>query len=435
MCDLLIYTPTQTNRVLFTFQFIFSEVLIADYQITSDKDEFLRYEGPVLNYSHQPLGKGMWIQSNPIMLESGIRDVDVKPSRWNRLPALFSCGPGPDLPFDPIAASFFLLSRYEEYLDFKPDELGRFPASQSVAFKNDFLEIPVVDHWAYKLGQILSVRYPELKFKKRSFKFLSTIDVDQAWAYKNKSVYRKLGGGILSLIKADFSDLKRRISTLILAKEDPFDTYQYIEEAHHSINKIYFFQIGKYGPLDKNIPGNHPRMKSLIQSLKKRTDIGLHPSIRSVRFKELEGELNSLEDILGYEVKKSRQHYILLKFPKTYRQLIRIGIKEDFSMGFHDAPGFRAGTASPFYFYDLPNDKITNLKLFPFQVMDSCLNITMGLSPGDALKKIQTLIEATKAVNGHFIIIWHNSSLGEAMEWKGWRSVFEKMIRMGEDKR
>ena len=430
MSDLLIYTPTQTNRVIFTFQFIFSEILIADYHISSDKDEFFSYEGPVLNYSHQPLGKGMWIQSNPIMLETGVRDMDVKFSTWNRLPALFGCGPGPDLPFDPIAASFFLLSRYEEYLDFKPDDLGRFPASQSVAFKNEFLEVPVVDLWAYKLGQILSVRYPELKFKARNSKFLSTIDVDQAWAYKYKNISRKLGGGILSLIKADFSDLKRRISTLILAKEDPFDTFQYIENSHHSVKALYFFQVGKNGPLDKNLPGNHPRMKSLIRDLKNITDIGLHPSTRSVRFKELAGELILLQDILGSEVKKSRQHYILLKFPKTYRQLIQIGIKEDFSMGFHDAPGFRAGTASPFYFYDLLNDEITDLKLFPFQVMDSCLNRTMGLSTGAAMEKIQTLYDATKAVNGHFISIWHNSSLGEAGEWKGWRRVFEEMLRM-----
>ena len=430
MSDLLIYTPTQTNRVLFTFQFIFTEILITDYSITSDKDKFISYEGPVLNYSHQPLGKGMWIQSHPIMLETGIRQVDVTPSKWNKLPVLFSCGPGPDLPFDPIAASFFLISRYEEYLDFKPDDLGRFPASKSVASKYDFLEVPVVDIWAQKLGQILKVRFPELKFEERNFRVLSTIDVDQAWAFRYKSFFRKMGGGIKSLVKAEFQDFKWRISTLMLGKEDPFDTYKYIEEAHHSINYMYFIQVGKYGPMDKNLPGKHPRMKALIQSLKDRVEIGLHPSLRSGRFKELENELIVLQDILGTGVKKSRQHYILLKFPKTYRQLIRIGIKEDFSMGFPDAPGFRAGTASPFYFYDLPDDEITDLKLHPFQVMDSCLNRTMGLSPEEATKKIQSLYDACRAVNGQFISIWHNSSLGEDREWKGWRNVFEEMIRM-----
>ncbi len=433
MSELLIYTPTQTNRVLYTFQFIFTEILITDYHITSDKDEFFRYEGPVLNYSHQPLGKGMWIQSHPIMLETGISKVDVKPSKWNQLPVLFTCGPGPDLPFDPIAGSFFLISRYEEYLDFTPDELGRFPASQSVAAKNDFLEVPIVDLWAHKLRQILTIRFPDLKFKQRNFRFLSTIDVDQAWAFRHKSIFRKLGGGIKSLVKAEFQDFKWRLSTLMLGKADPFDTYKYIEEAHSSIDYMYFFQVGKYGPKDKNLPGKHPRMEALIQSLKSRVEIGLHPSIRSARFKELENELTVLQDILGAEVKKSRQHYILLKFPKTYRQLIRIGIKEDYSMGFPDAPGFRAGTASPFYFYDLPNDKITDLKLYPFQVMDSCLNRTMGLPPEDALKKIRSLYDACRAVNGQFISIWHNSSLGEDREWKGWKKVFEEMLGMNND--
>jgi hypothetical protein len=44
-----------------------------------------------------------------------------------------------DLPFDPLAATFYLVSRYEEYLPFIPDEHGRFPAKQSFAFSNGFL--------------------------------------------------------------------------------------------------------------------------------------------------------------------------------------------------------------------------------------------------------------------------------------------------------
>ena len=138
------------------------------FEITCKKEDFLRSGKPVLNYSQVPLNKGIWIQSHSLLFDEGITRVDPLPGKWKELPVLFQTGAGPDLPFDPLAASFYLLTRFEEYFPFRPDERFRFPAAESLAYMEGFLEDPVVDLWARKIRNILKVRYPDLVFRERN---------------------------------------------------------------------------------------------------------------------------------------------------------------------------------------------------------------------------------------------------------------------------
>ncbi len=430
MSKLLLYTPEISPRIRYIFQFVFGVILGLEYKITDDKDDFLRYGGPVLNYSRQPLGKGLWIENQSFLSESSVRSFDVKPGIWRGVPVLFKTSPAPDLPFDLFSASFYMISRYEEYLTFKPDLFGRYPAKDSLAYKQNFLDQPVVDIWVRKLGQILKVRYPELPVKKPVFSFISTIDVDQAWAYLNKGLLRNVGGGLKFLSRADLKELQRRIGTLLNMRKDPFDTYNFIKEIHnkYSLRPVFFFQVGRYGKYDKNLHGENPAMKRLIRELNRVAEIGIHPSFKSDQFHELEKEILTFKNIMENLPHKSRQHYIRLQFPKTYRNLLESGVKEDYSMGFPEMPGFRVGTAHPFRFYDLGEETETELTVFPFLLMDTCLNEKLKLEPEQAVSLIMDFMTKVKKTGGNFIPLWHNSSLSDEGEWKGWRYVYERML-------
>ena len=98
-------------------------------------------------------------------------------------------------------------------------------------------------------------------------------------------------------------------------------------------------------------------------------------------------------------------------------------------MGFPDEPGFRAGIARPYYFYDVSEDQQTGLKIIPFQVMDATLYKYKNLDPVASKEVIFKLIDETRKVGGLFVSIWHNTSLLDNPDWQGWREVFEFMLK------
>ena len=98
-------------------------------------------------------------------------------------------------------------------------------------------------------------------------------------------------------------------------------------------------------------------------------------------------------------------------------------------MGYAEQSGFRASICSPYYFYDLNTEMSTNLKIFPFTVMEATYQYYTKSTPKEAIHLITTLMEKVKKVNGTFISVWHNESLCEKGIWKGWKIVYEKMLK------
>jgi hypothetical protein len=139
-------------------------------------------------------------------------------------------------------------------------------------------------------------------------------------------------------------------------------------------------------------------------------------------------EKNRLENVVIRPVTKSRQHFNRLEIPKTYHTLIDNDIREEYTMGYHTHLGFRAGTCSPFYFYDLDYEIQTPLKVFPFCATDELLKLHLKLSPKEALDKIKSLQEEVKKANGTFISIFHNAILSDMDSNKDWADVYREML-------
>ena len=142
-------------------------------------------------------------------------------------------------------------------------------------------------------------------------------------------------------------------------------------------------------------------------------------------------ETARLSKILKLEVERSRQHFLKLILPETYRNLINNDITHDYTMGYAEIPGFRASICTPFPFFDLDQDAQTNLIIHPFMVMDGTLHDYMKLSPQKAIATIIELINEVRKVGGTFIPLWHNQSLNEESDWKGWLEVYVKMVEEG----
>ena len=416
---LLIYTHTITNRVKYTFDLVLKSVLGISYEITNNLETFEKNQGAKISYTTAPVSKELFFESTGLLFETGI-NASSFPS---------------DIEKDMFASSFFLASRYEEYIPFVADNYGRFSASRSYSFKNNLLHRPMINIWADGLMKKIPGCYPEVTFPVKKYSYTPTIDIDNAYAYLGKSLGRTLGGYARAITKTDSDDFSKRMSVLNGKEKDPYDTYGLQAELHtkHKLKPVYFFLLGDWAENDKNLPHTSPVMQSLIKDIASKATTGIHPSFASNQMPEkIKVEKGRLKEITGKEITKSRQHFLKLRFPETYRNLITSGITDDYTMGFAEDIGFRAGLCTPFFWYDLKEEKQTQLTVHPFAVMDGTLNNYLKLSPEQAVEKVKNVIQEVKNVKGELITIWHNETLSDWREWRGWRDVYEKIIKLAQ---
>ncbi|HEX5002849.1 MAG TPA: polysaccharide deacetylase family protein [Bacteroidia bacterium] len=420
-----------TPRVRYTFDLVFRELLGIRYHCLTSIDEFNAASGAKLSYGDHATGDEIFIFASRLLFEKGIEDQQISVFEWNGTKAFYGSHPKYDMPFDPFAATFYLVSRYEEYLPHLRDSHDRYDTTESLAFQKGFLQKPLVNIWALMLKEILKSKYPDLYFPERKYRYISTIDIDNAWAYQQKGFMRTMGAFARSLINFDLEEFTQRLRVLAHIEKDPYDTYEFQFELQKrfKFKSIYFFLLGEYGLNDKNVPPESRKFRSLIKSIADYADAGIHPSYGSNKNPEqLRKEVAELSRILKREVTRSRQHFLVLKLPETYRRLIERDITDDYTMGYALQVGFRASICTPFYFYDLDNEQATNLKIHPFAVMDATLKYYMKVEPEQAMSHILPLIREVKAVHGDFISLWHNESMSENKLWSGWKTVYEQMV-------
>ena len=429
---MLIYTIHDTPRFRYAAHCLLDPIL-SDVFITNDEAQFQSHPGPKMAYGSCPASDAIHIPViGNLVWQGAPQKHDIKCGTWHSTPILYA-GDG-DVPFDVFAATFFLLSRYEEYAPYQGDAMGRFTSSLSVTGDPSLLQRPLIDEWRQLLMQTILVKWPEIEIKKNSYRFYSSIDVDSAFAYVGKGFVRSCGGFAKDVWKRDWRNLKSRLSTLLQRNADKYDTYGYIQNTlqRYGCEHIYFFQLSDWAKYDRNVSHTSEVLRRKIKDVSSVYTVGVHPGVRSNFNKQvLETEKSRLENIIGQEVHHSRQHYLMLKFPTTYQELIRVGIKEDFTMGYADAIGFRAGTSMPFYWYDLQQDCVTPLLVHPIAMMDTTLRKYMHLAPQEAMQAGRTLIDHVRAVSGQCLVVWHNETLSESDGWEGWRPVWEDQLAYG----
>lgn len=429
---ILVYSHKITPRLTYSFKQIFKRILQMEILFTNKIDEFIAHDGPKLSYTKNPLGNEFFVRNHLLLYEQGIRDVEFKVHDWNGIPSFFSVGEQSAIPYDIFAATFFLVSRYEEYYPQVHDEYDRYFAQNSTAVQNGFLDKPLIDIWAYRLLDLLKLKFPDYPFPQRHYQQISTINVNEAFAYQHKGFFRNTAGFIRDLTHFKMDEVVRRFLVLIRVKKDPYDNYDEIIQLTKSkkVKTIFFFLFSEYNTYDKNVSFSNYGYKMLVKSVVDFVPFGQLFSYFTMKdTPKLIKEKNRFENVVIRPVIKSRQHFNRLEIPRTYQTLIDNDIREEYTMGYHTQMGFRAGTCSPFYFYDLDYEIQTPLKVFPFCVTDELLKLHLKLSPQEALEKIRTLQQEVKKVNGLFISIFHNAILSDMESNKDWADVYEEMLQ------
>ncbi len=351
------------------------------------------------------------------------------------------------LGFDPFAFAFYSLSRYEEYFPYNSDSLKRFSHQQSIAFKQNWGALPYLDLALVKLYLSLNLKVEEFY----RFKIHTTIDIDIAYRFLGRPVFRQLGAWfkypqwMLARIKTYLTRVDAFASNRTVVPYLETGGKTTLENA-----QVFVLCSEKNTKYNKQVMRSFGPWKRDIKQLNSITQIGLHPSLNVSMVTLSQSKLTPLDQdetpmytlhpnslVLWNNEKlwlertsglipilNSRQHYIHLLFPFTYRYLTQLGIKNDWSMGFAQDLGYRAGTAMPFLWYDLLEDKTTNLTIHPFALMDVTLKNYLNLHPEEAYKITSVMKHICAVLGVPFTFIVHNESLSGLQGWEGWQEVF-----------
>ncbi|MGJ8666830.1 MAG: polysaccharide deacetylase family protein [Patiriisocius sp.] len=425
---LLIFTQKVTPRVTYAFKHICTRILGIEVKFTTEIETFISHTGAKISYGKQALGNELFFQSHGLLTQMGIESVDVSVKKWEGISGFFFTNDKSAMPFDLFAASFYLLSRYEEYQPHVKDALGRYPASESLAFKNGFLKTPVIDVWAHKFKMILNETFNDLKFPKKKLKTSVIVNAQAPYAYVQKGAYRSLIAYFKDLVGLRFNAILNRTRVIFGFRRDPYDTFKWLVNVtkNNRLKLCIFFLLGEASSFEESINTHRNRFKTLIKLVADYHQVGLLISEKALRNPEiLKTEKNKLEHITNRNLLGSLNLHFVVNLPDIYRNLVELEIEKDYTMVYENVVGFRAGTCTPFLFYDLDYEIRTPLIIYPV----SCTSRGFSrMSPNDISDTVKSLLETVRSVDGTFSMIFSNHDFSIDPNNKVWRTLLSETI-------
>lgn len=336
--------------------------------------------------------------------------------------------------FDLFAAAFHLLSRVEELGGHARDAHGRLPSAAHFTVRHGMSHLPVVDMWALHLHAALKKRYPGLPDPDRRYRHVLSVDVDNGMMVLGRPLWRQCGAFLRDVLRGHWNDAGMRMAVGAGFRRDPFDRYAWLSSLAErpEVERVLVFVLVKGGGShDHAVDPGYPAYASALKAMSTKVQVGIHPSYDTSATEGLMArEIARLRELKGADIAASRQHFLRWKLPHTLREAVRNGIMEDHSLGFSDRCGFRAGTCTPFKWYDMEREQETSIELWPFACMDSALHDRMGSDPGGALHQMKAMSDAVRSVQGTFVSVWHDRFLSGYGPWKGWPNTLLRTLEL-----
>ncbi|HHS98085.1 MAG TPA: hypothetical protein ENK08_09370 [Chloroflexi bacterium] len=335
---------------------------------------------------------------------------------------------------DIIAATFFMLSRWEETVVAVRDEHDRFPATASVAYKQGFLDRPIVDEYALVLRAWLMALLPRHRPRRHRFRVHLGSDVDHVRPFPTWGQgIRVLGGDLFkrrSLWRAWGTARELVMQAFRPAQTSEIRGIEYLAQlaAHYGLDAAFYFKASDPSPFDSGYDPASPLVRRLIERLRQRGfEIGLHAGYYTLNDPaRLRDEKARLDAVLGTDKYGGRQHYLRFRVPGTWRDGERVGLTYDATMGYADHEGFRCGTCHPFHPFDCLQNRVLNIVERPLIVMDATLKGYRRMSPAEGKERILSLARRCRQVEGVFSLVWHPTLLREIE--RPWARICQEVL-------
>jgi len=414
---IIVFSPILTPRIKYIFNFIFKDILKTEVEFTGNKEYFLQSEQAKISYADKPLDNELFFKNSSLLLSNKVEIHKLKSISFDEYKVPFPVDDS-SFPFDVFAASFFILSRYEEYVH-KEESSSTFKAEKSYQHKWKLLNRPIIDEWALMIKNLVRKKYPSIKFLEKKFSHQPTInftlkpDVPEGFIPKTKFIFSSVFNKEQKYLSSVFDDITG-------LNVNPDITIESLKSINLNQKPIYFVNF----PADSK---NRLKFeKSSLFLSDKLTGLSRPCTSDKEKSASLKIDLLKLSKIQNSTINLLSQQTEDLRLPSCYLNLLSAGISSDFSMGYEDTPGFRAGTCTPFNWYDLQLEKVTPIIVNSYSLCDSAIQY---LNLNDAIKIVHTFIDAVKVVNGQFHSSWKLKNLSENVKSKKFRAVYIEMIK------
>lgn len=427
-----LYTERFTPRVQYICSHIFGAIL---NQSISWVEDWSKLPDPTQNvvvaYTSRSCPKGVFcIPPHGLLFKQGVKPQTIEMGEWKGLKTFFLTSGG-DLPFDLFAATFYLLTRYEEYIAPADafDEQGRFKATASLAYKEGFLQSPIIDRWVMELEEELKNKFPMYQpSQNRQFCFRPIVVIDSLFKYQNKPILFNIKQLLYKLVKGKWISLKQQLKTLLHISADPYCNFSSLMQLHNRNNllPVFFLRVQFEDWWTRPI---YATCRTYRKLLLHNYMFELHSSPNAAdSLAQLQSERKKLHKITKSQVVMNCFHHLAFRMPMSYRNLLKASFKDDYSMTYIDQIGFRAGACTPYKYYDLQKEDYYKLLIHPVALSDDMLRKT-AVRRDDVYRSMVELAHTIRQVRGEFVCIFHNDILSDAGKWRHWLSVYESAIR------
>lgn len=340
---------------------------------------------------------------------------------------LFSCeGKEVRVNFDMLTISFLLLSRYEETMTERRDKYGRFCYSDSLCSKYELIDVPIVDEYAMLLRKFVQESFSNFVVTRREPKFVPTHDIDFLFRFPSfPKAVKTIAGDLFKRknLRLSCKSLAEYMKSLRDFRRDPYvlAVYELLKvSVENKLNSVFYFKSLRSKGFDSTYNILSPKSCACIKDLQSHgVTVGLHGGYDSFDDKIIFAtEKSRLETVCGCEISALRQHFLRFDVRKTPQIWQECGIRSDSTLGFPEREGFRCGTCRPYPLYDIENDCALGVVEHPLVAMDTTLFQYRELTEEEAFANISRLYERCKAVEGDFVLLWHNTTMfGELKSW------------------
>ena len=408
------------------FRQLFVRILEIPISFTSSLDAFVAFSGPKFSYAPHPLGQEFHVYASGFLIEQGISYKELKKGEWRGLQVLFAHNNSSRIPFDIFAASFYCLSRYEEYLPHLKDEDNRYPAVASWLTSANCLETPLVDAWAAAFLKELQREFPDLTLSEKEIDspIRPFFTITSPFKYLYKPSLTKLGQWLQSVWHLNLWDALEQCLVELRLLRDPFDTYdQMIPVLSKGKVKPAFYFLFAQKPYEGIATAIYnTKLQALIKGVSDDFPVSVLLSHHSQQgAEELAYELNNVKQLIHRPILRARFHRGIGTLAEGYAKLLEQEVHHDLSMGYEEEIGYRASTAVPFYYYDLENEYQTPLLLHPIVATEKGLRM---LTSKGAFDKLEKLLEAHPTRTGKQRVAFSNTIWQDEESNQSWRQRF-----------